>query len=461
MVTSNLMLISFLVYGMILISIAWFAHKRSSSSSDFLIGNRGINYWVTALSAHASDMSSWLFLGLPMAVFANGLTELSTALGLVIGMALTWLFIAPRLRTRTEKSQSVTISHFFAHSVGDDSRLIAITAAIASLFFFVFYIASGLKGMSVLLSTLFSLEAHLALLLSATLVIAYTVIGGFLAIAITDAFQAVFLLLVIILVPTVAALSLDEGLSFAANVVGSAQSFSVYDAITNGFGWGLGYFGMLHVLTKFMGIRSVADIKKSMCVGISWQILALSAATSVGLVGRVMYPTGIEQWDKYLFVTMSFDVFPLAWCGIIMCGVLAATLSTVDSQVIVCAGVISQDLANPKRDAARIWWARLAIVVVTLTAAFIAYVNPQNLFQIVHYAWSGQGASFGPLVICTLYCRWIQKWSAFAGMLIGGSMAAVWPLTALPLQHAPMIPGFAVGLLTILLGSLVEQRLSK
>jgi len=444
---------------LILVGIAWTVHRRSVNASDFLIGNRNVNFWITALSAHASDMSSWLFLGFPVAIYLHGFSEVWAAVGLFLGMAATWIFIAPRIREMTEKSGSVTLSHFFSHTVGDQSRLITITAALASLFFFVFYVASGLKGMSALLYSLFDVHPTLGLFLSALLVITYTIVGGFLTVAITDAFQAIFLLLVILIVPVVSLFSIESSRPISETLSISMGTVSWIDALTVSLGWGLGYFGMPHVLSKFMAIRKVSDVKKSMRVGLTWQFLALTASASIGIIGRIMYPEGVQ--GEELFIRMVFDNIPLIFCGFIMCGVVAATLSTIDSQVIVSATVICKDLIDPKEASKQILWTRLGIICVTSIAAFIALVNPQSLFEIVRYAWSGQGSTFGPIVICCLFYPRIQKWSAFVGMLTGALIAALWPITDLPLKNASLIPGFTGGILVILIGSFLEQTLRR
>lgn len=461
----QIMIISFLIYGLILLAISWVSHKRSQNTDDFLLGGRSVSYWVTALSAHASDMSIWLFLGLPLAI-NNDLLEASTCIGLLLGMALSWKYVAPRLRLLSEKTNSITLSDFFAKRVKDETRLISTTISTLSTFFFIFYIASGLKGMSIIFSS-FNIDPifygisneNLVLLISTILIITYTVIGGFLTVAMTDAFQAIFLLIVIVAVPVVAFVTQDLNISsftdkaFSGNT--SISDFSWDKALINTIGWGLGYLGMPHILTKFMGIKNPGDIKKSMYLGLSWQFIALSASVFIGLLGRVLYQN-IYNTDEDLFIRMVFDCFPIAAHGFIMCGVLAATISTVDSQIIVSATSISKDLINPRSKEKQILYSRVAIASITSLAALIVYIQPQiNVHEIVRYAWSGLGSTIGPLMLCSLYYTKTKKWGAFAGIISGASVSAIFPLTGV--DYPPLLPGFLVGLFVIIIGSKIER----
>lgn len=448
-------LLAFAVYGLALVSIGVLSYRKDQKADDFLIGSRKINYWVTALSAHASDMSSWLFLGFPVAIYTIGISEAWVAVGLLIGMGATWKFVAPKLRIDTEETGSITLSHFFAAKVGDRTRLITLTAAFASLFFFTFYIASGLQGMGTVLEALFGIQMTWGVSLSCILVILYTTMGGYTTVAFTDAFQAIFLLIVILLVPIVAFFSLPDGVTIEGISFGTSHSAS--QAIKVALNWGLGYFGMPHVLTKFMGISNASELKKSMRLGLSWQFLALSAATAIGLLGFLFFKEGLEV-PQYLFLNMVNQLFSPLAAGFIFCGVLAATLSTVDSQIIVSASVVAKDIVNVTTERASMFSSRLAIIVLTSVAAVIALTNSQSVYEIVRYAWSGQGSTFGPLVLCSLYYKRLTKWGAFAGMASGASIAALWPLTGWVFSDAPMIPGFFGSLFMIFLVSWGQAR---
>ena len=451
-------IISFVIYAFCLIGIAAWAHRQQSSAEGFLIGGRKISFWVTALSAHASDMSAWLFVGLPVAVYLGGTDQAGTAIGLVLGMAASWLFVAPPLRRLSEETGSVTLFHFLASRVGDQGRLIAVTGAIAAIFFFVFYIAAGLKGVSIIFHSIFDISPTIILAATSVLVAIYATTGGFVAVALTDAFQAIFLLIVIITVPLVTFLVMDQGSSVTSISMMSLQPSSWGNVWINALGWGLGYFGMPHVLTKFMAVNKASELKKSMALGLSWQVLALSASICVGLIGRMFFSEALSD-PETIFVNMTLAVFPWFLCGIIMCGVLAATLSTVDSQVIVAASSFSQDILATKKPEAQIRLFRFSIVGVLVIAFIIANTSSQRLFDIVQYAWSGQGSTFGPIVLCSLYYRRVQKYSAFLGMITGAIIAAVWPYTVLPGHTLPLIPGFFTGLAVIVLGSVVEARI--
>ncbi|MBI2602430.1 MAG: sodium/proline symporter [Deltaproteobacteria bacterium] len=432
--------VAFAVYGLVLVSIGVVSYRRDQKADDFLIGSRKISYWVTALSAHASDMSSWLFLGFPVAIYTIGISEAWVAVGLLLGMALTWKFVAPRLRISTEETGSITLSHFFSARVGDQTRLISLTAAFASLFFFTFYIASGLQGMGTVLEALFGIPMLGGVLLSALLVIVYTTLGGYMTVAFTDAFQAVFLLLAILVVPIFAFFSLPDGMTIGDGFT-FGEAHSVSQAVKVALNWGLGYFGMPHVLTKFMGIRKAEELKKSMRLGLAWQFLALSAAVSIGILGWVFFKDRLEV-PQYLFLNMVNQLFSPLAAGFIFCGVVAATLSTVDSQIIVSASVVTKDIVNALTERRSMLSSRLSIVCQTSIAAVITLTNSQSVYEIVRYAWSGQGSTFGPIVLCSLYYRGLTKWGAFAGMTSGALLAALWPLTGWVFADAPMIPGF-------------------
>lgn len=440
--------IAFALYGLMLVGAGLYGASRVKTSSDFLIGSRGLNYWITALSAHASDMGAWLFFGLPAAVYANGLSDAAIALGLIGGMWLTWQYIAPRLRTQSEASNSMTLTHFLAHAAKAKGHALIVTSSLLLVFFFVFYLAAGLKGVGNVLHFAFGIEYLTGVLLTAACVMLYTMIGGYVAVAFTDAFQAVFLLTMIILVPIVTWWHLPAGsLTFAIpTITPQTMGATLSTALT----WGLGYFGMPHVLTKFMSIDSVDNVKKAQRVGLVWQALALGSAVSIGLLARHYFVTAPASGEQ-LFMQLVTQQFTPLLAGLILCAILAATISTLDAQLIVCATIITRDVYQPRNSVAQVRLTRTCIALLTGIAVVIASQEAQSIHEIVRYAWAGLGATLGPLVLMSLFARrHLHQRGALLGMVVGGLTAALWPHYGAFMIDAPLVPAFIAGLATMI-----------
>lgn len=458
------LLLAFLSYLCILMTIGLLAHRKNTTAADFMVGNRSVNFWVTALSAHASDMSSWLFMGFPMAIYVGGLQKSWIGFGLLLGMFLNWHFVAPRLRVATEKFQCYTLSDYFESRFGDKSGRLRILSALLLLVFTTWYLAAGLTSIGFLLQSLFGMDYHLAIVLATIVMLSYTSFGGFVAVAWTDFFQGIFLLLMILLVPFVGyrAIGGYEAILSAANLKQLSLSFvpsSASGAFSQGLealAWAVGYFGMPHVLAKFMGISSANDMYKAKWLGTTWQIIALIAATAVALVGIAYFQELANP--ELLFVELVKDLFSPYVGGFILCGVIAATISTMDSQVLVVSGVLAEDfykkLWHKEADEAQLLRAgRLAVVGVSCVALLIASYHSQTIYELVFYAWSGLGASFGPLVLMALHSKRASTRGAIAGLLTGGILSAFWPYAnkALGCQIPPMLPGFFANFLMIYL----------
>jgi len=458
----NAFIVSFVVYFAILLGIGSVFYKKNASSSDFLLGGRSLNFWVTALSAHASDMSSWLFMGFPAMVYMNGMFECWTAFGLLSGMFLTWQFIAPKLRSATEQYDCLTLSSYFEKRFGDTSGILSTVSALLMLLFFTFYISSGIVGLGRLFESVFTIDYHAGIVVGVGIVTIYTLIGGFVAVAWNDMFQALFLLVMIVLVPIIAFFRVTsiEGIQLAA----AAHNVSLQllppsktwlDALILSLGWGLGYFGLPHVLVKYMGIDNVNDMKKAQWVGLTWQALTLGAAAFIGLVGLAYFPQPLAN-PELIFVKMVTSLFSPLISGFVLCAILAAAISTLDSQILVAGSSIAQDLykrlVNQRASSDEILRAtRLAIVGIAVSAVALAFNNSSTIYDLVFYAWAGLGSSFGPLVITSLYAKSINKYGALAGLCIGGLTGAVWPYfnAAIP----AIIPGFCLSIATIFLVS--------
>ncbi len=432
--------ISFIVYFSLLFLVAFSVRKKHATSKDMLLGNRKLNFWVTALSAQASDMSSWLFMAFPMSIFIGGMPLAWTALSLIVGMYCTWTFVAPKLRTLTETYNCYTLSSFFATRYGDPKHYIRISSASLLLIFMTYYLASGLIAIGFLFGSLFGMDYMVGISIALVVMVAYTFVGGFVSVAWADLFQGIFLLATIMIVPILALPYVGGFESIyeqAAQAKISLDLFSlnktsgIQDILIPLLGWGLGYFGMPHILIKFMGINHASELKKARNLGISWQILALGAAIFVGLVAIPFFKDGIQN-PELIFVEMVKVLFhPLA-AGIVMCGVLAATISTMDSQLLVGASSITEDLyknvLQPKLSSKKeVIVFRISVLALSLIAFWIALGKDKTIMDTVYFAWAGLGSTFGPLLLASLYSKRPNYYGALAGILTGGITSVIWP----------------------------------
>lgn len=465
---------AFVVYFAILLFIGLVFHKKQTSSSDYIMGNRSLNFWLVALSAHASDMSAWLFMAFPMTIFVLGLPHIWIALGLLAGMFLNWQFIAPKLRSMTENYNCYTLSSFFDKRFNDTSGAIRLISAIAMVIFLTHYLSAGLIAMGNLLDSLFGINYYIGLSIALFVVVLYTFVGGFTTVAWTDLFQGIFLLIMILFVPYIAISKIGgwENIGIAAEQKNISLSIFPQGGIDSyltifflSLGWGLGYFGMPHILTKFMGIKDVKELNKSKWLGMSWQLIALGAAAVVGLIGIAYFPEGLAK-PEMVFVEMVKDLFHPFIAGIILCAVIAANMSTMDSQILVCGSILSEDLykyfhRSAPSDKKVLWVSKISVVLVSAFALLLAFNKSSTIADTVSYSWSGLGSAFGPLVLMSLYAKRANKYGALAGIIVGTLVVMIWP-TINPLitkyELLPMIPGFFLSLAAIYFVSLVTTK---
>ncbi|MES2199246.1 MAG: sodium/proline symporter [Chlamydiota bacterium] len=462
-----------ILYFILLLAIGVLSYKRHLSAADFIIGNRSLNYWLTALAAHASDMSSWLFMGYPAAIFMGGFINAWVAVGLILFMFLNWQLIAPKIRVATEQYNSLTFSSFFESRLADSSGLIRIFTAVMSLLFYTIYISAALVGLGILLETLFDINYYVGVFLGALVVIPYVFIGGFLTLAWIDLFQGMFLLCAIIFVPLYlmphiggwdGVLKTLNGKSIISSLIPNFAPKTIWNIFLIITGWGLGYFGQPHIITKFMGIRNAYEIPKSKWIGMTWMTLALSAATLVGLVGTAYFTQGLHD-PEHIFIELVKDHFPPFLVGLILCAILAATINAMSSQVLVVSSSLTEDFYKKifHKDASSkelLIVSRLGVVFITLLAFLIAYAKISTIYSLILYAWSGLGASFGPLLLLSLYSRKINKYGAWVGILTGGILAAVWPYfnTRFSLEIPTLLPAFTCSFLSILIVSHLTKK---
>jgi sodium/proline symporter len=471
------LIISFFAYFCILLCIGLYFHKKQTSSSDFILGNRSLNFWLTALSAHASDMSAWLFMAFPAAIFASGLPKVWIALGLIFGMFINWHFIAERLRSATEKYNAFTLSTFFERRYDDTSGVIRLLTASIALFFLASYVAAGLIAMGLLFESVFGINYYVGLSVAMLVVVLYTLVGGFVTVAWTDLFQALFLMVVIIFVPIYAFLHLPNGWSTIVEV-SQKQNISLFiskDTSLVSFlelvflaTWGLGYFGQPHIVTKFMGIKNPKDMYKSKYVGMSWLVLTLLGATAVGLVG-IGYFNGQLNDPQLVFIKMVPGLFHPFIAGFILCAILAANMSTMDSQILVCASIISEDfykgLINKTASSKKLLFvSRLGLVLTSIFALILAYNKSTTVLSAVRYAWAGLGCSFGPLMLMSLYSHSVNKYGAIAGIVTGGLIAGTWETFSIQLTGMEIpseVPAFIISLLSIYIVSYMTREMAQ
>lgn len=456
------------IYLGVLLTIGFFSYKKQLSAADFIIGSRSLNCWLTALAAHASDMSSWMFMGYPASVFLGGYINAWTAVGLLLFMFLNWQLVAPRIRVATEKFSSLTFSSFFESRLADTSGKIRLFTALMSLFFYTIYISAGFIGLGILIHTLFGISYQVGILLGILVIVPYVFIGGYLTLAWLDLFQGLFLMGVILFVPLYLLPKIGgfEAISSAIsskNLVSTMfpefSTRSYLDILLMIGGFGLGYFGQPHIVTKFMGIKKVEEISKSKMIGMSWMSISLAAATLVGLVAIAYFPHGIHDPEQVfiLMVTQNFHPFLV---GTFLCAILAVTINATSSQVLVLSSTLTEDFykrlfhktASSKE---LLLISRLGVVLVALISYFIASAKISTIYALVQYAWSGLGASFGPLLILSLYSNKVTKQGAWAGILSGGLISALWPsFSSLP----PLIPGFFGSIAAILVISHMSRK---
>lgn len=470
------MLIAFGIYILFLLLIGSWASRGRRASTDLVLGDRSVNWWVTAISAQAADMSSWLFMGLPAAIYLNGAIDIWVAVGLVAGMWASWHFLAAPIRRETERYHASTLPSYFENKYREKQGRISAVSACIMAFFFTLYIAAGIKGVGYILEGTFGLSRFWGGIMTVIVTLIYTLMGGFVAAAWVDFFQGIFLLISILLTTFVAYVHVGG----AKAIVSAAQlhhlplecsvSIKTIIAILAGpVAWGLGYFGMPHILSKFMGAENPDQMYKSKYVGIIWQSIALSAAIMCGFIALAYFSQPLVSPEKTLFISMALELFPAALAGLIICGILSATLSTINAQMLVLAGIVSHDLffklyaPHASRDQVRRVF-RTVILIVACVAFIIAWVDSGTIFDLVEFAWGGLGASFGPLTILALYNAPVTKQGALAGIIAGGLTAWWWNMIHFKpygIHINDVVPGFIVGLIVILAVSHLYIRREK
>lgn len=466
-------LAAFIAYFCIVLMIGLFGSRKATSEKDFIMGGRKLNFWFTALSAHASDMSAWLFMAFPAAVFVYGGPGCWIAFGVIAGMFLNWQFIARKLRVQTEQLDSYTLPTFFERRFRDSTGMVRYLTAFFTIIFFCHYLAALLRAMGIMFAPLFDIDPVLGMVIAVSVVVAYTLVGGYVTIAMIDFFQALFLLSILMLVPFLASTHIESGeIATQADKLGVSldltPKWSLDWAITTlgmAISWCLGYFGMPHILTKFMGIRHVEELNKSKYLGMTWLLLTLVGSAAVGFIGLAFFKGGLDD-PQFVFINMVHALFHPFFAGFVLCGILAANLSTMDSQILCCATVVSEDLYRRFRGGAvsskqMLFASRVAVVAVALFALSLALFKSASILNNVMYPWAGMGCCFGPLVLLSLYSKRINAKGAIAGLLFGGLFALTWPswrAYVTEYEISAIIIGFPLNMLLVYLVSLATAK---
>lgn len=474
----------------------YFSRKGSGDSSDqFYLGGRKLGPYVTAMSAEASDMSSYLLMGLPGLAYFAGVAEVGwTVIGLALGTYLNWLIVARRLRRYSAQLGAFTIPDYFSRRYGDKRHMLAAIAAVVILVFFVPYTASGFSAVGKLFNSLFNVDYHVAMIVGAVVIIGYTVLGGFLAVSTTDFIQSVVMTLALIVVMLFGVqqagglgavmdnarsmagyLNLTQGYDMANNAAGTYGTLSIFSTLA----WGLGYFGMPHILLRFMAIRDENELTTSRRVASVWVVISMAVAIFIGIVGNAVVKAGKlsaaavadlnAQKGETIIVQLSDlmsrnGVLLALVAGVVLAGILAATMSTADSQLLAAASSMSQDLLQDflgvkMSQKAAMVAARVTVILIAAVGIILAWDPNSSVFRVVSFAWAGFGAAFGPVVLASLFWKRSNKWGALAGMVAGGAMVFIWKFLIAPMGGAwaiyELLPAFIVGCVALVVVSLL------
>lgn len=483
------------IYLLLMLAVGFIFSKNNGDSKDFYLGGRKMGPLVTAMSAEASDMSSWLLMGLPGIAYLAGICDVFwTALGLGIGTYLNWLFVSKRLRRYSSRIDAITVPQFFSKRFHDNKNILSAIAAVVIIVFFIPYTASGFAACGKLFNSLFGVNYMVAMIISALIIVGYTIMGGFKAVSTTDFIQSCVMslaLAVVLIFGINAAGGLNAVIENGKSLPGyfnlnasydyatdSAVSYGGFLTIISTAAWGLGYFGMPHILLRFMAIEDEKKLTLSRRVATVWVFIAMFLAILIGTVGL-----GITKAGKLEFLNTSgsaetiivriagliaeHGVFMALIAGVILAGVLAATMSTADSQMLAAASSVSENiivefLGKKLSEKTSLLIARISIIVIGIIAIFLARDPESSVFVIVSFAWAGFGGAFGPLMLCSLFWKRTTKQGALAGMIAGGAMVFIWKFLLKPLGGVwgiyELLPAFIVSLIVIIVVSLLTPE---
>lgn len=482
-----------ILYLLLMLGIGIHFYRKNKDQTDYFLGGRSLNVWVTSMSAQASDMSGWLLMGLPGTAFLltknNSLAEAFwTALGLAVGTYLNWLFLAKRLRNYSECSNnSITIPTYIENRFRDKTHLIRIISAVFIIVFFLIYTAAQFSAGAKLFNTVFGLNYNVALIIGALVIISYTFLGGFLAVCWTDLVQGILILFALVILPILAIVKMGSavetfnlasaladvpgGLGFAEwTGIGTVSILSIVSIAA----WGLGYFGQPHILARFMGIKHSKDIKPARRIASVWVVITLAAAVLVGVVGKAYMSTivGTDELaamdGEKVFIYMVQNILQgsgaAILAGLLLTAILAAIMSTADSQLLVTSSAVSEDICRTifKSKISQkqlVWVSRVSVIVIAVIALFIASNPDSSVFDLVSYAWAGFGAAFGPAILLSLYWKRMNWQGALAGILSGGATVILWKSFVRPhFDLYELLPAFIISGILIFVVTMLTKK---
>ena len=435
-------LIGFIVYLIIVLLVGFLTYNSNKSHNDFFLGGRKLNPWVVAFSERASGESAWLLLGLPGLALSLGFVGIWSALGCVLGIIFYWFFIASDLRIQSEKYKAITIPNFFAEKFDTNDKVIRIISSLIIIFFFTFYLAAQFNGAGKVLNVTFGIPNHIGIIIGVVVIVFYTMMGGFFAVAWTDLIQGIIMLGTLIILPLVGIIEIMENSNSITSTIeiqgenfssltGGASGWAAVAVIISGLSWGFGYMGQPHLLTRFMSIKDPDKIKISRRIAIAWAIPAFFGALLIGIVGLSLYGQNYFSDVEKIMPHLANELLPTWLAGIFISGAVAAMMSTADSQLLVITSSVMEDfyhktLGKKVTDSELLKLSRIITIIVGLIGFAIAISSEKLIFALVSYAWAGLGSAFGPALLLTLKWKKTTKAGVIAGMLVGSISTVIW-----------------------------------
>ncbi|MBU1320217.1 MAG: sodium/proline symporter [candidate division Zixibacteria bacterium] len=466
-------LIGFLLYLLTILIVGVITVRFTHTLADYIIAGRRLGAWVVAFSERASGESAWLLIGLPGLAWASGFSALWPAVGCTFGILFSWVFIARRLRISTEEYSAITLPDYFEARFGDDSHLLRVVSTLVIVFFFTMYVAAQFLGAGKVLNATFGISHIWGMVIGAVIILFYTILGGFFAVAWTDLFQGILMVGTLVCLPVLALVEIGGFGALAdkltainpalVTITEGKSGWEMWSVILGGLAIGLGYMGQPHLVTRFMAIRDPKDLKKGSFIAVIWALLAFWGAVLIGILALGLYGTGFEDQEQVMpFMTNA--LFPAWIAGILISGAIAAMMSTADSQLLVSTSAISEDIYHQMIDSNAsqrllVTISRIATFVVAVIAFVLALSAENTVYKFVLYAWAGLGASFGPALLLSLWWKSVSRWGVLAGMISGTLTVVLWKsVFNLSDYLYELIPGFFVALMSIIVVTLVAKK---
>ncbi len=466
-------IITMIIYFLVMIGIGLWAYRRTVNVDDYMLGGRQLNPLVAALSAGASDMSGWLLMGLPGALYVSGVVEFWIAIGLTVGAWLNWKFVAPRLRSYTEVSNnSITVPSFLDSRLRDSTHALRIVSGLIILFYFTFYVSSGMVAGGTFFEGAFGVDYRWGMFIIAAITVFYTLVGGFLAVSYTDAVQGTLMMLALILVPAVGIAyvggfgeMIDTVRAVDPQLLSPIRGASVIGLISS-VAWGLGYFGQPHIIVRFMALRNPKEATSARRIGIGWMLLAVLGALATAFVGIAVYQHDDGQLanPEQVFIVLGQLLFHPLIAGFMLAAILAAIMSTISSQLLVSSSALIEDVymtfTNRRLDAKTgVMLSRVSVAGIAVLAAALSWTPNDTILGLVAFAWAGFGASFGPTILLSLFWRKLTGFGALSGMVMGAVTVAVWGnIDGGMFNLYEIIPGFLVNMIVTIVVSLLTYK---